>query len=160
MQVFFARYDPVTLEVLSYGKMEERHIDMLKARGEYYIKISGSIFPGYNYRVNLENNTVESYTINPDFNDILNELKNGIIVQLRETDYTQAIDSSDHLTLKQQSDWRNYRKAIRDAQNQETLDAAVKILPLTDPKGEDRFKKYRDFVNQMKPFDQIVANTA
>lgn len=159
MNKHFARYDPNTGEIISVGNMQEKHIDLLINSGEAYIKLNSALDVNRNFKIDLDTLSIVEFFKGPDLSVISNEIKSLIISDLIATDYTQAADALDHLTVEEQEAWRLYRVAIRDAQNSETLLGMIKLLPSSNPKGIDRYEKYKSLIPILESIDNMTANT-
>ena len=160
MNTYFVRYDPLTGEILSTGQMMLSHIDMLNQRGEHYLKTAEKIEATAKLKVDLETLELIPYSKPIDYDEqYLPMIVNAIRSDLFRTDYTQAIDANDHLTEQEQSDWREYRVAIRNAQNLTTFEQVVEALPNADPKGNDVFASYKEILAKKKLFDKPPIDT-
>lgn len=160
MITYFVRYDPQTGEILAAGQMMASHVDMLNQRGEHYLKTAEKIEPNSKLKVDLETLELIPYGKSFDYDEqYLSMIINAIRADLFRTDYTQAIDANDHLTEQEQSDWREYRVAIRNAQNLTTFEQIVEALPNADPKGNDAFTFFKEILAKKKLFDKPPVDT-
>jgi hypothetical protein len=62
---------------------------------------------------------------------------------LDQTDKYFTSDAMENIDAQTQGDWRQYRKALRDAAKGGTAPEMVAALPSVDPKGNDPFQKFR-----------------
>jgi hypothetical protein len=62
---------------------------------------------------------------------------------LEQTDKYFTTDATDNIDGPTQAQWRQYRKALRDAVKKDTPQDVVAGIPSSDPKGNDPFKKFR-----------------
>lgn len=157
MNINFVRYDPNTGKILSSGQMLEAHIDMLNARGDTHLKLTEPL-PTGNFKVDLETLTVVPDAVIVSFEEEYDQLKGIIYNELAKTDYTQAADALDHLTVEKQEEWRVYRAAIRNAQNAPTFDEAVDLLPVSDPKGNDPYTAFKIILESKRTLDTLAQN--
>jgi hypothetical protein len=62
---------------------------------------------------------------------------------LEQTDKYFTSDAMDNIDTGMQGQWRQYRKALRDAAKKSTPQDVAAALPGADPKGNDPFQKFR-----------------
>lgn len=136
----FVRYDPADGRITSTGEMPEANIDAQIASGDTLIKTGEELYPIKGWRVDLATLQVVVDTVVPSHEPAL---RAAIRDELMRTDYTQAVDASEHILPEVQVDWRDYRRALRAAHKLTTFDAIVDALPAQDAEGFDQFKRFR-----------------
>lgn len=136
----FVRYDANTGRITSVGEMVEANIDELLSNGDTLIKTGDRLYPIAGYRVDLDHLEVVVDAVVPAKEPAL---KSAIRDELLRTDYTQAVDASEHILPEVQADWRDYRRALRNAHKLDTFDAIVDALPPHDAQGFDQFERFR-----------------
>jgi hypothetical protein len=62
---------------------------------------------------------------------------------LAQSDKYFTSDATDNIDVKTQDKWRKYRRALRDANKEGTIEGLMAALPGDDPKGIDPFEGYR-----------------
>jgi len=136
----YVRYDPTNGRITSVGEMVEANIDDLISKGDTLIKTGETLYTIAGWRVDLTTLQVVVDNVIPAKEPAL---KAAIRDELLRTDYTQAIDASEHILPEVQADWRDYRRALRAAHKLETFDAIVDALPPHDAAGVDQFRRFR-----------------
>jgi hypothetical protein len=136
----YVRYDATTGRITSVGDMVEANIDDLLSKGDTLIKTGDRLYPISGHRVDLINLEIVVDTVVPAKEPAL---KAAIRDELLRTDYTQAVDASEHILLEVQADWRDYRRALRAAHKLETFDSIIEALPPHDAQGLDQFERFR-----------------
>lgn len=136
----YVRYDAGTGRITSVGEMVEANIDDLLSKGDTLIKTGERLYPIAGYRVDTNTLEVVVDTVVPSKEPAL---KAAIRDELLRTDYTQAVDASEHIIPEVQADWRDYRRALRAAHKLDTFDAIIDALPAHDADGLDPFERFR-----------------
>lgn len=62
---------------------------------------------------------------------------------LEQTDKYFTSDAMENIDTQTQGDWRQYRRALRNAAKESTVSDMVAALPSVDPKGNDPFQRFR-----------------
>lgn len=136
----YVRYDATTGRITSVGEMVEANIDDLLSKGDALVKTGERLYPIAGWRVDLTTLEIVVDTVVPAKEPAL---KSAIRTELQRSDYTQAVDASEHILPEVQTDWRDYRRALRAAHKLETFDAIIDGIPAHDPEGFDQFERFR-----------------
>jgi hypothetical protein len=151
----YVLYNPTTGLILSSGEMPESNIDDMIQQEYAIIKTGEQLYPIVGYKVDLDTKQVIVDPVKPSREPAV---RAAIRDELLRTDYTQAVDAPEHIAENAISEYRDYRRDLREAYNKPDFAQIVMSLPMNDPTGNDPFVRFRKLLT-LEELRAVTANT-
>jgi hypothetical protein len=142
--VDFVRYNPDG-SILSRGRM---HPDLIAAEAA----AGGLIRPvdqkwetitQNGHKVDVGTGKIVTFAPLPDPSKKLADVKAHIAKLLSDTDKYFVDDWQENITAQEKAQWKEYRKALRDANKNPDAASILAALPASMPNGQDPFARLR-----------------
>jgi hypothetical protein len=148
----FIRFNPNNGMIVSFGDMEETHIDQMVAQGDYLRKTPEMDIKLGEFKLLLPpcglppvpEHVIINYGMFPivDINQFINVPSEEEVKTTIDNQITAILDLYQE---REESEWVTFKTSLTDAQQATGLGNTISLLPTNDPDGKDWFRNIWQF---------------